>query len=85
MIRELANAELSEADREFAVSVTWQFAIWVGAVTAALVLSWWRGSRAGLWIALVAGGLPLLWAWTMAVQVITAPPPAGGNRAFGLT
>jgi hypothetical protein len=47
IIRELENAEFSEADREFAASVTWQFAVWAGAVKMALVLSWWRGSRAG--------------------------------------
>jgi hypothetical protein len=78
MIRELANAEFGEADREFAVSVTWQFAIWLGAVVIALVVAGWRDSRTGMWIALVAGGLPLLWAWTMAVQAVT--DAATGSR-----
>lgn len=73
MIRELATAELSDADREFAVSVIWKFAIWLAAVNVTLLVAWWRGSRTGLWIALIGGGLPLLWAWTMVVQAITDP------------
>ncbi|MGD9616131.1 MAG: hypothetical protein AB7H90_11625 [Alphaproteobacteria bacterium] len=71
MIRELGTAELSEADREFAVSIIWRFAIWIGAVNLALLVGWWRESRAWLWVALAGGGLPLLWAWAMAVQAIT--------------
>lgn len=70
MIRALATAEFGDADREFAVSVTWKFAIWFGAVIILLVVAWWRQSRTGLWIALIAGALPLLWAWTMLVQAI---------------
>jgi hypothetical protein len=71
MVRELTTAEFSDVDPDFAVSVTWKFAIWVGAVNVALVAAWWRDSRTGLWIALIGGALPLLWAWTMAVQAIT--------------
>jgi hypothetical protein len=71
MVWDRATAEFSDADREFAVWVIWKFAIWVGAVTIALVVGWWRASRAWLWVAVVGGGLPLLWAWTMAVQAIT--------------
>jgi hypothetical protein len=71
MLRELATAEIAEADREYAVSVTWTFGLWVCAVNAALLVGWWRASRAGLWIAVVGGALPLLWAWTMVVQAIT--------------
>ncbi len=71
MVRELATVEFSDVDPDFAVSVTWKFAIWVGAVNVALVAAWWRDSRTGLWIALIGGALPLLWAWTMAVQAIT--------------
>ena len=71
MLRALATAEFSDADREFAVSVTWTVALWVGAVNLTLVIAWWRGSRAGLWVALVGGALPLFWAWTMAVQAVT--------------
>ncbi|MGE0258741.1 MAG: hypothetical protein AB7T18_08295 [Alphaproteobacteria bacterium] len=67
MIRALTTAEFSDADREFAVSVTWKFAIWLGAVGIALVVAWWRGSRAGLWFAPIGRALPLLWAWTMLV------------------
>ena len=77
MIRELATAELGDADREFAVSVIWKFAIWLGVVSIALVVAWWRDSRAGLWIALVGGALPLLWAWTMVVQVVTDTASGG--------
>ena len=71
MIRALATAEFSDDDRDFAVSLTWTFALWVGAVNAALLAGWWRDSRATLWIALIGGGLPLLWAWTLAIQAIT--------------
>jgi hypothetical protein len=70
-VREHATAEFSDADREFAISIIWKFALWLGAVNIVLVVAWWRESRTGLWIALVGGGLPLLWAWTMAVQAIT--------------
>jgi hypothetical protein len=70
-VREHATAEFSDADREFAISIIWKFALWLGAVNIVLVVAWWRESRTGLWIALVGGGLPLLWAWTMAVQGIT--------------
>lgn len=70
MLRELGAAELGDADRDFAISVTWTFAIWLGIVNAIIVFGWWRGSRAALWTALIGGGLPLLWAWTMAVQAI---------------
>jgi hypothetical protein len=71
MVRELGTAEFSEADREFAVSVIWKFGLWICAVNLTLVIAWWRENRTGLWIALIGGGLPLLWAWTMAVQAIT--------------
>jgi hypothetical protein len=53
------------------VSVVWKFALWVSAVNIALVIAWWRDSRTGLWVALIGGALPLLWAWTMAVQAVT--------------
>ena len=70
MVRELVTAELSDADRDFATSVTWTFAFWLAIANATLVFGWWRGSRAALWTALIGGGLPLLWAWTMAVQAV---------------
>jgi hypothetical protein len=71
MVRALATAEFSDDDRDYAVSVTWTVGLWVGAVNVALLAGWWRDSRAILWVALIGGGLPLLWAWTMAVQAIT--------------
>ena len=71
MVRALATAEFSDDDRDYAVSVTWTFGLWVCAVNAVLLVGWWRGSRTILWIALIGGGLPLLWAWTLAVQAIT--------------
>ena len=71
MVRELGRAEFSEADRDFAVSIIWRFGIWMGAVNLVLVVGWWRESRTWLWVALAGGGLPLLWAWAMAVQAIT--------------
>ena len=40
-------------------------------VNAVLLAGWWRDSRTVLWIALIGGGLPLLWAWTLAIQAIT--------------
>ena len=71
MVRELFTAEFGEVDRDFAVSVTWTFAVWLCVVNAILVFGWLRGSRGGLWTAVVCGGLPLLWAWMMVVQAIT--------------
>ena len=71
MIRALGIAEFSDDDRDYAVSVIWTFGLWVCAVGAALLVGWWRDSRTVLWIALVGGGLPLLWAWTLAIQAIT--------------
>jgi hypothetical protein len=71
MVRELTSAELAEADREHAVSVVWTFGLWLVAVNGALIVGWWRDSRAILWVALVGGGLPLLWAWTLAVEALT--------------
>ena len=68
---ERASAELSDDDRDYAVSVTWTFGLWVCAVNAVLLVGWWRDSRATLWVALIGGGLPLLWAWTLAIQAIT--------------
>ena len=56
MVRALATAELSDDDRDYAVSVTWTFGLWVCAVNAALLVGWWRDSRTVLWIALVGGG-----------------------------
>ena len=70
MVRALATAEFSDDDRDYAVSVTWTFGLWVCAVNAALLVGWWRDSRTVLWIALVGGGLPLLWAWTLAIEAI---------------
>lgn len=70
-VRDVATAEFSDADREFAISLIWKFAIWLAAVNIVLVVGWWRESRGWLWVALIGGGLPLLWAWAMAVQAIT--------------
>jgi hypothetical protein len=77
MVQELGKPELGADERDVAVSIIWRFAIWIGAVNAALVLGWWRESSAWLWTALIGGGLPLLWAWAMAVQAIT--DSAGGS------
>ncbi len=44
-VREHATAEFSDADREFAISVIWKFAAWLGAVGIVLVVAWWRDSR----------------------------------------
>lgn len=71
MVWELLGTAFSEADRADAASVIWTYAAWLCFVNFILVLSWWRGSRVGLWIALICGALPLAWAWTMAVQAIT--------------
>jgi len=71
MVRELLTVDFSEADRAFATSVIWVFALWLCLVNLVIVVSWWRDSRGGLWAALALGGLPLLWAWTRAVQAIT--------------
>ena len=38
MIRALASAELSDDDRDYAVSVTWTFGLWVCAVNAVLLV-----------------------------------------------
>jgi len=70
MVRALGIAEFSDDDRDYAVSVIWTFGLWVCAVNAALLVGWWRDSRPVVWIALVGGGLPLLWAWTLAVEAI---------------
>lgn len=60
-----------EADRAYAMTVTIGMAVWLGFVNLVLVVSWWRDSRTGLWVALVCAGLPLLWAWTAAVSAIS--------------
>ena len=78
MVRELAGTALPEEERGYATWATWMFALWLGVVNVTLVASWWRGSRAGLWAALICGGIPLLWAWTMVVQAVS--DAAGGGR-----
>ena len=54
-----------------ATGLTEAMAAWLGFVGVVLVASWWRSSRLGLWLALVCGALPLLWAWSVIVQNIT--------------
>lgn len=71
MVQELGKPELAADERDIAMSIIWRFAVWVVAVNAALVIGWWRESRGWLWTALIGGGLPLLWAWAMAVQAIS--------------
>ena len=60
-----------EADRSYALIVTLGMAVWLAFVNLVLIVSWWRDSRAGLWTAVVCGGLPVLWAWTAAVSAIS--------------
>ena len=63
--------EGGEAERSYALAVTIGMAVWLAAVNLVLVVSWWRDSRGGLWVALVGGALPMLWAWTAVVSAIT--------------
>ena len=63
--------EGGEAERAGATTVTIGMAVWLAVVNLVLVLSWWRDSRAGTWVALIGAALPLLWAWTAAVSAIT--------------
>ena len=60
-----------EAERSYALTVTIGMAVWLAVVNLVLVVSWWRDSRAALWVAVVGGALPLLWAWTAVVSAIT--------------
>jgi len=63
--------EGGEAERSYALTVTIGMAVWLAAVNLVLVVGWWRDSGAALWVALVGGSLPLLWAWTAVVSAIT--------------
>ena len=62
----------SEETLALANTLTVVAAIWLCLVNLILVVSWWRDSRAGVWIALVCGALPLLWVWAATAEVITA-------------
>ena len=60
-----------DVERSSALTVTIGMAVWLAVVNLVLVVSWWRDSRGALWVALVGGALPLLWAWTAVVSAIT--------------
>jgi hypothetical protein len=71
MIADFGGAADAEAARAYAVTVTIGMAVWICAINAILVVSWLRESRSGLWVAIVCGAIPLMWAWTAAVQAIS--------------
>lgn len=74
MVREVLIGDFSgdaEVERAYAVTVTIGMAVWLCAINAILVVSWVRESRTGLWVAIVCGAMPLMWAWTAAVQAIS--------------
>jgi hypothetical protein len=76
MVRELLVADFAARDSGadelvFAQTMTLAMAIWLCFINLMLVIGWWRASRMGLWLAVVCGIVPVLWAWSVAVQVIT--------------
>jgi hypothetical protein len=71
MASEILHGNVPEAERDYAVAVTWGLAIWLCLVNAILIVGWWKESRTALWIAVVTAGLPLLRAWTTLVSAIS--------------
>lgn len=60
-----------DVERSYALTVTVGMAVWLAAVNLLLVVGWWRDSRGALWVAVVGGAMPLLWAWTAVASAIT--------------
>ena len=58
MAIELVVGNVPEADRDYAVAVTWGFTVWLCVVNAILIVGWWKESRAALWVAVGTGALP---------------------------
>ena len=71
MVKDLFLAAFGDTGPELATVLTAVTGAWIAVVGLILVASWWRSSRGGLWVSLVCGALPLLWAWSKAVQAIT--------------
>jgi hypothetical protein len=74
MVREVLIGDFggdAEAERAYAVTVTIGMAVWICVINAILVVSWLRESRTGVWTAVICGAIPLMWAWTAAVQAIS--------------
>jgi hypothetical protein len=71
MASEVLVGNVPEAERDYAVAVTWGLTIWLCLVNAILIVGWWKESRAALWVAVVTAGLPLLRAWTTFVSAIS--------------
>lgn len=71
MASEVLVGNVPEADRDYAVAVTWGLTVWLGLVNAILIIGWWRESRAALWVAVGAAALPLLRAWTTLVSALS--------------
>jgi hypothetical protein len=71
MASELLVGNVPEPERDYAVAVTWGFAVWLCLVNAILIVGWWKESRVALWVAVATAALPLLRAWTTLVSAIS--------------
>ena len=71
LVGEVGCGERCDAEQALATTASLVAAAWLLMIGLILIVSGRRASRAGLWIALVGAALPLLWAWSMAVQALT--------------
>jgi hypothetical protein len=71
MASEVLVGNVPEAERGYAVAVTWGLTVWLCLVNAILIVGWWKESRAALWVAVVTAALPLLRAWTTLVSALS--------------
>ena len=71
MASEVLVGNMPEAERGYAVAVTWGLTVWLCLVNAVLIVGWWKESRVALWVAVVTAALPLLRAWTTLVSAIS--------------
>jgi hypothetical protein len=71
MAGEVLVGDVPEAERDYAVALTWGLTVWLCLVNASLIVGWWKESRAALWVTVGAAALPLLRAWTTLVSAIS--------------
>ncbi len=71
MIVELVTAEFGATGGVLATVLTETVGIWLLLVGVVLAAATRQRSRTGLWIGLVGGAVPLLWAWSMIVDALT--------------
>jgi hypothetical protein len=71
MASEVLVGNVPEAERDYAVAVTWGITVWLCLVNAILIVGWWKESRAVLWVAVGTAALPLLRAWTTLVTALS--------------